>query len=237
MGFDQNRLASAASFPASFHSAEGYVKAVHFDADGVWLDIVLYDGRDTPLSRVRLGTLYAGQGWGMYFPVDVDDRVTVLVPDSGAGHAIVVGVAWSKSDQPPGDVEAHPRDPIIVVRENASIRIVTLGTGNIILDPRGSGKVLVGGETGLDEVALATPTNARLTALETQHYHVCSTGITSGPSVVHPDYLAAFPPTSGLIPNPAHLDPGHVHDTPEPMYASAAGGAGGGIGATKLSAK
>lgn len=241
-GFDQNRLAQAASFPKSFHSEDGYVTKVVFDADGVWVDVTLYDGRDTPLERIALGTMYAGSGWGMYFPVEVDDRVKVLVPDSGPGSGcMIVGVSWSKADKPPADVAAHPRDPIIVVKENASIRIVTLGTGNIILDPRGAGKVLLGGETGTVPVALAPSTEARLTALEShKHYVPASGGITSAPVTTTPEYDAQVGATTTDAPNPIHGAPGHVHYTapgPEPVVNSSAAAGGSAVAATKVNGK
>lgn len=89
-----------------------------------------------------------------------------------------------------------------------------------------------------DAVALAkaAQVEARLTALETAHYHIApsSGGATSGPTVADPAYLADFPPESGLILNPAHGSPGHVHGSPEPLYASSPGTAGSAVATTKV---
>lgn len=85
-------------------------------------------------------------------------------------------------------------------------------------------------------LAKAAQTEARLTALETGHYHISSSlgGPTSGPTVVNATYLAAFPPPSAQIVNPAHGSPGHVHDSPEPAYVSAGGSAGSAVATTKV---
>lgn len=154
---------------------------------------------------------------GVYRAPDVGQRLPVVIPS--------------------GDISDERQGPIAML--GMTDVETTWDPADLVLMPRTGGVVKAGAFTGTGPVALAANVEARLQALETAHYHVAPTGggLTSGPTVAHATYLAAFPPSSPQIANPAHGDPGHVHaDGGEPAYVSGNPGAGAGCAATKLEA-
>jgi len=176
---------------------------------GVLADVMLLPTgvRDT----ARVGALYAGNGFGLYAPLVVDDEVLVAAPSGDPDEGlVVVARLWSAADPPPGDAARNPADVLLLAQAGANVRVATLGTGNVIIDPRGSGEVRLGAENAGHAAcrgdSLQTSLNALVQA-HNAHIHADSTGApTSVPSIVLPN---PSPPPVWLPPvlNPAVPSP------------------------------
>lgn len=118
------------------------VQSVVVDADGAFCDVLL-----VPSNRrhtARLGAAYAGSGWGMYAPPQVDDEVVVMAPDGDpSAGLVIVSRVWSRVDAPPTEAQENPEDVVLVVRPDRSLR----------LSVSGGGKVYIGGSDGTKPVA------------------------------------------------------------------------------------
>ena len=109
------------------------VTDIFFDAkDGVFADITLMPSQDEDTARV--GALYAGNGWGLYFPIEVDDEVVVMAPSGDPNEGLVIlPRRWSAADKPPGAIGRNPTDAVLVMKPGASLRIVTSDGGKVVL--------------------------------------------------------------------------------------------------------
>lgn len=128
------------------------VQAVGVQDDGVYVDVMLIpSGLE---EHARVSAAYSGSGYGLYLPVEVNDEVVVACPAGDMDNGlVVVGRMWSPADAPPPDAVTKPADLILLAREGATVRVATAGSGSIVLDPRGTGKVYLGGEDGTAPVA------------------------------------------------------------------------------------
>jgi hypothetical protein len=134
-------------------ASEAVVKAVNVAADGVYLDVLLIP--DNVMETARWSTMYAGDGFGLYFPVRIDDTVMVVAPSGEPDYGLVAGPCWwSPAEAVPQDAINNPNDALLVMQTNRNVRFVTQGSGNLVLDPRGTGKVLLGGEASTRPVLL-----------------------------------------------------------------------------------
>lgn len=187
---DMSRLAKLAQRPGvdpRVWLTLAVVEALGFDAaEGVFADVRFQPTgeRETALVAVP----YAGDGFGDWCPLAVDDVVLVAVPngDPSAGPVIIARM-WRAADRPPADVRAgqddadgHPvptADRVIrvqagqrlVVRVSGSggdvdIRVEGSGNVNLVVD---SGKVLVGATSGGEPPALATTLKSYLDTVKT----------------------------------------------------------------------
>jgi len=132
------------------------VTAVHVDpAEGVFVDVTLMPLGDQ--SAARLGVEYAGNGFGMYAPLEVDDEVLVEAPsgDPDAG-LIVTRRLHGASDPPPQEVVDHPEDLLVVVKPGKTLRMITKGAGNLVIEAQGSGGVRLGAESASESVIKGT---------------------------------------------------------------------------------
>ena len=93
---------------------------------------------------------YAGDGFGFYTPIEVDDEVVVVAPSGDPAEGLVVARRlWSAADPPPQEAIDHPADVLLHVKAGASIRIVVSDGGKILLggpdssEPLPLGNVLV----------------------------------------------------------------------------------------------
>jgi hypothetical protein len=118
------------------------VQSVVVDADGAFCDVLL-----VPSNRrhtARLGAAYAGSGWGLYAPPQVEDEVVVMAPDGDpSAGLVIVSRVWSRVDAPPTEAQENPEDVVLVVRPDRSLR----------LSVSGGGKVYLGGSDGTKPVA------------------------------------------------------------------------------------
>ena len=115
------------------------VQSVGVDADGAFCDVLL-----VPSNRrhtARLGAAYAGSGWGMYAPPQVDDEVVVMAPDGDpSAGLVIVSRVWSRVDAPPTEAQENPEDVVLVVRPDRSLRLSVSGGGKVYLGDAASTK-------------------------------------------------------------------------------------------------
>lgn len=143
----------------------GYVIKVFVDTTddgaGVYADVHLARTATTDengevtaqVQTVRVGTLYAGTGFGLYLPLQPDDEVLISYPDGDpdSGGTIVARL-HSPSDKPPQEAKDHPDDLILHVKKDANLRVLAFGSGNVVVGVE-NGKVLLGQESGTKPVA------------------------------------------------------------------------------------
>jgi hypothetical protein len=103
-------------------------------------------------DTVRVGSIYAGPGFGLYIPLAKDDEVLVAYPSGEWDHGgVIISRQWSKSDAPPSEANDNKADLLLHVEKDKNLRIITEGQGNIVLQVD-SGKVLLGNENNTQPV-------------------------------------------------------------------------------------
>jgi hypothetical protein len=129
------------------------VKAFKLDPDeGAFADVMLMPSMEE--ETVRVGSFYAGPGFGFYAPLEKDDEVVVSFPNGNPdAGGVIVGRLWSRSDQPAATAKDHDADVCLHVKEGTNLRVQTFGAGNLVLGSE-DGKVLLGEETGTKPVCL-----------------------------------------------------------------------------------
>lgn len=167
-------------------ASEAIVTAVRTSASGFFVDVLLLP--DQIPETARVGTMYAGPGYGFHFPMDVDDSVLVIAPHGSMDQGLVAMPRWwSTGEPPPAVAQAKPTDVLLEIKPGAAVRVRTAGAGDIVLHPQGTGRVLLGDEDGATHPVLRGDVfQARFNA----HTHLDSTGAQTGG------------PISGAIPNP-----------------------------------
>lgn len=103
------------------------VKAITIDpTEGVFVDVICYPNKNP--GTARLGCVYAGNGFGLYAPVMVDDEVLVEAPNGNPDQGLVVTQRLhSPSDPLPEEVGAHPEDFLLIARPGKIVRIMVAG--------------------------------------------------------------------------------------------------------------
>ena len=137
---DVNRMAKAFERPGidpRCWNCVAYVTKFSIDAEGPLVDIELVpDG--TP-ETARIGAEYAGPGFGIYFPIEVDTEVLVGFPNGDPDEGLVVTRRlWSKSDPPPQIAQDSPNDILLFAKEGVNIRIISQGANILIHDADGT---------------------------------------------------------------------------------------------------
>lgn len=109
----------------------GVVSAVSVTSEGVHVDI---ETPENVTETAQLAPPYAGPGYGLHLPIDLDDAVVLAVPDGkwNAG-ARVVGRTWDAGCPPPLDVIDNPDDVVLVVKPRQSLRIIVTGGGQALI--------------------------------------------------------------------------------------------------------
>lgn len=111
--------------------SDPYIEMTEGEQD-IFVDIMLMPSQEQETARV--GAVYAGNGFGFYFPLKQDDEVLVCAPSGDPDEGIVVVQRlWSPSDPPPAEVAAHPEDVTLVVESGKSVRIGVAGGGKVYL--------------------------------------------------------------------------------------------------------
>lgn len=133
-------------------------KFVLDDDHGPFADVVILSSSSSTMGEdgvaagdvvtVRVGSVYAGPGFGFYAPLAKDDEVIVAFPEGNPDHGgWIVGRAWSKSDPPPDLAKDNNADVCLRVEKDKNLRIQVFGSGNVVLGAE-NGKVLLGDESG-----------------------------------------------------------------------------------------
>jgi uncharacterized protein involved in type VI secretion and phage assembly len=176
---DTRRFGQALSFPGidpRLWVSTACVDAVHVDAaNGPFIDATLLPSGMSITARV--GSPYAGSGWGLHAPLAVDDEVVVVIPDGDCTHgAVVVARLWAAADPPPAIAAAAKttNDPLLQAQPGTTLRLVA---DKIELEAAGGTQALVRGtdyrkgEAKMNQTlqqqlaALATASTALATAM------------------------------------------------------------------------
>lgn len=153
-GLDTSRLGASMARPGIdtrtwVSLAVATADCVVDQAHGVFVEVELQPTGEVLTARV--GAEYAGSGFGFYVPILKDDELIVGVPSGDPREGPVVqSRLWSAADPPPGEAAAHPRDVLLVVQKDSTLRIRATGEGNVEISSEGSvsvsaPSVLVGG--------------------------------------------------------------------------------------------
>lgn len=130
--------------------SDPYIETYEGEQD-IFVDIMLMPSQEQETARV--GAVYAGNGFGFYFPLKKNDEVLVCAPNGDPDEGIVVTQRmWSPSDPPPSELTVHPEDVTLVVESGKNLRLTVKGSGNIVLNAD-AGKVYLGSETDTEPVA------------------------------------------------------------------------------------
>ena len=163
---DTRALGQAVSFagidPRNWVSL-AYVTLLYIDpVEGPFVNVTLI-----PMNAqfcARVGTAYAGSGFGDWCPVAVDDEVVVIAPDGEPAHGlIVVARLWSPSDSPPSIMSSNPNDRTIQARDGQNLWLLATGQGqvNALGDAINLGATsTVGVSAGQAQMTLDATTNA-----------------------------------------------------------------------------
>jgi hypothetical protein len=177
---------------------------------GIFVDVVLLPSNME--ATARLGASYAGNGFGIYTPLHVDDEVLVVAPSGDPNNGLVITQRlWSASDPPPQEVADNPTDVVMVVEADKNVRLKLQGEGSVFLDIAegggltlnvvgdgnvqlnvDGGKVFLGESSGTEPAAKATSLKSYLTDLATAlaaHTHATAA---SGPPVA-PVFPTPYP--------------------------------------------
>ncbi len=136
---DVNRMAKAFERPGidpRCWNCVAYVTKFFIDAEGPLVDVVLVP--DLVPETARVGADYAGPGFGLYTPIEVNTEVLVGFPNGDPSEGLVVTRRlWSKSDPPPQLAQDNPDDVLLLAKKGANIRIITQGANILIHDVNG----------------------------------------------------------------------------------------------------
>ena len=187
---DVNRLAKAMERPGidpRVWQCLAFVTAVNIDTEGPLVDVILMPERVPETARV--GTEYAGPGFGFYVPIEVDDEVLVGYPCGDPDEGLVVlRRLWSKSDPPPAEAQADPSMVLLHAKEGATVKIKATGSGTVIIE---APNILAQSEGGTPkELAFKSDVQELANVVRT-HVHP---GVTSG--------MSSTTATVSVIPNP-----------------------------------
>ena len=113
------------------------VTAVQVDPnEGVFANVTLMPFGTEATARV--GQEYAGDGFGFYTPIEVNDEVLVAAPDGDPDNGLIVTRRlYSASDPPPAEAAEFPDDVLLVIREDKTMRILVVGDGLVEIRSRG----------------------------------------------------------------------------------------------------
>lgn len=152
-----------------------WIKLAHVDnvvvdpEEGVFADVTLQPESQTVTAFV--GSPYAGDGFGFYAPIQVDDLVLVAIPDgeTDAG-SWVISRAWNSADKPLAESMGETRTPesgapgqyeageLVALRNkrDTNLKLVTSGTGKVTVQAEGSGEIKILSGTGMINMQGAT---------------------------------------------------------------------------------
>lgn len=165
---DTGRLRHLISGPGvdtRFHIMEAVIDKVTVDPnEGVFCDISLLPFEQP--ETAFLGVPYAGDNFGFYFPVEVDDIVLVAIPDGDPGAGpVIISRMWSAADKPfaelrgtadsdnPGQYDATS-DVVLKTKSGTNYKTLVSGggTASTVVDGGGDSTTSV---TGGGDISLA----------------------------------------------------------------------------------
>jgi len=187
---DTNRLGKALARPGMDTRtwvSLAIVNAITIDPDeGIFADVTLMPLGKTATARV--GSEYAGAGFGIYAPLLPDDEVLVEAPNGDPDNGLILTRRlFSPSDPPPDEALDFPEDFLLVARDGKTVRILVAGAGRVEIRSRDGTARRLAFKDELDALADAF----------TAHIHPASGGVvisvtaTPTPVAVGTDYLRA----------------------------------------------
>ena len=146
---DLGRLAEAASRPGidprNWLTRCIITDVVYDPKHGLFADVKIQPDGDE--ETVLVGANYAGDDFGSYWPVKVDDIVLVAFPlgDPGEG-GVIISRLFSGSEKPPKELSANDSgadgdpttDPTLRIEDGATLRIVGRNAANYKLELDGN---------------------------------------------------------------------------------------------------
>ena len=145
---DLRRIAAAVSHPGidprSFVSL-AIVTKISVEETGVICDVTLMPSQLQ--EAASLSPLYGGAGFGFYTPLEEGQMVVVVAPEGDPNHGLrIVACVWDQGEPPPTEVTDDPLDVALVIKKDRTMRIVVDGAGNLVVEAKGTGQVLLGSE-------------------------------------------------------------------------------------------
>ena len=175
--------------------SEPYIETIEGRQD-ILVDVMLMPSGAEETARV--GAIYAGNGFGLYAPLHMDDEVLVLAPSGDPDEGLVIAQRlWSPADPPPAAVSEHPEDVTLVVETGKNLRLNVLGQGNIILQVD-TGKIYLGAPEGTEPAAKGSTLKGYLESVVSAFGTHVHTSAAAGSPTTPP--LAGLPaPTDALL--------------------------------------
>jgi len=151
---------------------------------GVFVDVQFQPSGE--IETCYVGMPYAGDGFGSWWPLDVGDTVLVVVPSGDSGYGpVIVSRFWNSGDLPPPGTDLDwapgagalepPTDVVVRMKpgvayklraQGGDIDIRVEGTGDVVIENLGTGKVKLGVAATAQAIALAPLVSSMLTALQ-----------------------------------------------------------------------
>ena len=174
---DQGRLRALVSGPGvdtRYNLVLAVVDSVTVDpAEGVFCDISFLP-HEQP-ETAFLGVPYAGDGFGFYFPVEVDDIVLVGVPNGDPGLGpVIISRMWSAADKPfaelqgtadadnPGQYDPSS-DVVLKTKAGSNYKTIVPGGGTASTAVSGGGDITLAVTGGGDvEITAAGTSQVKL---------------------------------------------------------------------------
>jgi len=100
----------------------GLVTDVIVDESSVYLDVEMQpQGFEL---RAKWAPMYAGKNYGIYFPIQINDQVVVVLPDGDPnGDPVAITILHNEEDNLPSEALAAPEDIWIVAAPGRRIEI------------------------------------------------------------------------------------------------------------------
>jgi len=160
---DVGRLAQAVSRPGidprTWVSLAIINEVVFVEGDGLFCSITLMPSQTQEMARV--GTIYAGNGWGLYAPLHENDEVLVEAPSGDPNEGLVITQRLhSPSDPLPDEAQANAGDFILVIEPGQSYRLKTTEAGSVIVDADGQALITANTLAQLEAIAIKLGKNA-----------------------------------------------------------------------------
>jgi len=115
---------------------EAVVEAFHLTDEGAFADVIIIPSGEP--ETVRVGSFYAGPGFGFYAPLEKDDEVLISFPDADPDQGgVIVARMWSASDAPSATATDNDADVSIHIKDGTNLRIAVTGGGKILMGEAG----------------------------------------------------------------------------------------------------
>lgn len=194
---DTNRLGRALARPGMDTRtwvSLAVVTAVVIDPDeGVFADVLLMPSNVKTTCRVAQE--YAGDGFGLYTPVLVDDEVLVEAPSGDPDNGLILTRRlYSKSDPPPEEAVDNPDDVLMVIRPGKTMRILVDDPGQVEIRSRGGAAQSLAFQDKLN--ALEDKVNSVITKFNA-HVHILTLTAGTGTAAIPANPDTPITPSSG----------------------------------------